>query len=203
MTAVSAKKFWLAVAVQLLVLFGMIGVHSYTVATGTPVLLKTAPVDPWDALRGQYVSLNYEISMLRPEQIPMTGLPYRSGQTIWVTLQKGNPYWTAVAVSDKRSAAAAGQVIIKGIVQWYMEPFEPKVAEPTSPPGAPPPPETPPPQPARLMVRYGIEQFYVPEGQGEDLQRQVRDMSVEALVDSTGRAALHKVFLGDKEIKWN
>ncbi|HEY3366040.1 MAG TPA: GDYXXLXY domain-containing protein [Symbiobacteriaceae bacterium] len=187
----SAKKFWLAVAVQILILFGLIGVHSYTLVTGSPVLLKTAPVDPWDPFRGDYVSLNYDISRLHPDALPMTGLPYQSGQEVWVTLKAGNPYWTAAAVSDRRPAVTGGGIALKGTVQWYSEQY-------TAPPGGPSPV-----RPAELMIRYGIEQFYVPEGEGQKIQDQRPDISVEAMVDRFGRAALHKVFISGKEIQWH
>lgn len=184
----TAKRwFWLAVALQLLLLFGLIGRHSYTLATGTPVVLKTEPVDPWDPFRGEYVRLSYTISQFEEGELPMQGAPYRSGQAIWVTLQPGNPYWTAVAVSDRRpSGLTAGQVALRGNVQWY----DPGWAE------------GPQPIKARVFIRYGIEQFYVPEGEGPGLEQRQRDMHVEALVDGFGRAALKRVFLEGKEIRW-
>ena len=39
-------RYWLAVLLQLLVIGAIIAVHSYSLATGRPVLLKTAPVTP-------------------------------------------------------------------------------------------------------------------------------------------------------------
>ncbi|MGE5675087.1 MAG: GDYXXLXY domain-containing protein [Mycobacterium leprae] len=177
------RGFWLAVALQVLILLGMVGWHSYTVLTGRPVTLQTAPVDPWDPMRGQYVRLSYVISQLQGDKIPFIGSPYKPEQTVWVTLQEGNPYWTAIQVSDQRPTVRSGQVALKARVQWFDEG---KGNFPT-----------------QVFVRYGgIEQFYVPEGEGEKLQSR-RDLSVEALVDSFGNVALHRVFAGDQEIKWH
>ncbi len=182
------RWFWLAVALQVALLLGMAGRHAYTVSTGAPALLKTEPVDPWDFFRGEYVRLNYEISRLDPTEVTMNG-PFKAGQTVWVTLQQGTPYWTATAVSTQRPAAAANQILLKGTVESVYEP----VAEPW--PGAP--------KPGEIRIRYGFEQFYVPEGQGSGLEQRQVDLSVEIKVDGFGRGALSKVFLAGKEITWN
>jgi uncharacterized membrane-anchored protein len=179
------RWFWAAVALQILILLGLIGTHLYTRFTGAPVLLRTLPVDPWDLFRGEYVALRYEISELSPEQVPMTGIPYRRGQTVWVTLRKGDPFWTAVAVSPERPATGPDEIALRGTVEWYAEAW---VNGPEA-------------QPARTFIRYGIEQFYVPEGEGARLQQQPH-LTVEALVDRFGRAALHRVFLDGSEIRW-
>lgn len=174
-------RFWAAVALQVAILLGMVAMHSYTLLTGQPVLLKTAPIDPWDPLRGEYVSLHYEISAVE-SSLPMEGGPYQSEQRVWVTLRQGNPYWTAVAVSDRRPETGAGEVAIRGRVLWV------------EPPGND--------RPGRINLRYGIEQFYVPEGQGRDLQGQVVQMAIDARVDRTGRAAIHTVYLEGEPIEW-
>lgn len=57
----------LAVAVvvlQLLVLAFMAGQREWIARTGTPLVLRTAPVDPNDPMRGAYIRLNYEISFV-------------------------------------------------------------------------------------------------------------------------------------------
>lgn len=56
-------KIAAAVAVlQVLVLGYMAGQREWIMRTGTPLTLRTAPVDPTDPMRGAYVRLNYEIS---------------------------------------------------------------------------------------------------------------------------------------------
>lgn len=199
----NGRTFWAAVALQILILFGMMGVHGFTLATGEPVLLKTAPVDPWDMFRGQYVRLTYEISRIEEGSIPMEGAPYQRGDRVWVTLQQGDPFWTAVAVSDRRPVTAAGQIAVRATVEWMHEGWE----VPAEPVGEDRPRpadgrEVPRRMPGELRLRYGIEQFYVPEGEGLDLERQQEQMTVEALVDRFGRIALHKVFVAGREIRW-
>lgn len=180
------SKRWLfaaAVLLQVLALLGIGARHTYTLQTGRTVTLETVPVDPWELFRGQYVSLNYKISQLEFNQVPMNGAPYKRGQTVWVTLRQGEPYWTAVLVSDRRPETAGNEIALQGMVQWWTA-------------------ELPPGGRAILQLRYGIEQFFVPEGEGPKLEDRRLQIAVEAAVDRFGRAALKRVFVDGKEIRW-
>lgn len=195
----------LAVAVQILFLLGMVGRHSYTLQTGTPVLLKPVPVDPWDMFRGEYVTLRYEMSSLDPGALPIEGKPFKRGQAVWVVLKPGDPYHVPVSVHAVRPGSLeAGQVAVRGTVEWWHE-YEsppPRPAPPERPrPGEPTQPE-PQPRQGELALRYGIEQFFVPQGEGRGLEESYEDLTVEVKVDRFGRAALSKVFLKGEEIRW-
>lgn len=180
-------KRWLfaaAVVLQVLLLLGMAARHTYTLQTGRPIRLETVPVDPWEMFRGEYVQLRYKISELNSGQVPMAGAPYKRGQQVWVTLRPADPYWVAVAVSDQRPSVGGGEVALQGRVQWWMDEAGPATNWP------------------QVSIRYGIEQFFVPEGQGPGLEERRLQISVEAMVDRFGRAALHRVFVDGKEIEW-
>ncbi|MEN8135123.1 MAG: GDYXXLXY domain-containing protein [Thermodesulfobacteriota bacterium] len=56
----------LAIGLQVVLLAAMALEREYIVRYGTEVYLRTAPIDPRDIFRGDYVRLNYEIS-----QVPM------------------------------------------------------------------------------------------------------------------------------------
>lgn len=58
------KLALLVVAWQVLVLAFMAGQREWIQRTGTPLTLRTAPVDPNDPMRGAYVRLDYEISFV-------------------------------------------------------------------------------------------------------------------------------------------
>lgn len=174
------RTFWLAVLLQVLVLLGMAGIHQYTLATGTPVTLQVVPLDPWDPLRGSYVRLSYSITQLGADQVSMTGQPYQRGQVVWVTLRKGSPGWTATAVSTSRPSVGVDELALKGRVDWGYE-------DPTG---------------YRARISYGVEQFYVPEGEGPTLEQAREKMTVEVAVDRFGRAALRSVFVDGKPIHW-
>lgn len=69
------------------VLLGIAGIFilylSFPLFTGTTVVLKTQPVDPFDPLRGQYLVIRYEISNVRlPENA-------KDGDSIYVKLKEG------------------------------------------------------------------------------------------------------------------
>ncbi|RXK56442.1 hypothetical protein ESB00_11415 [Oleiharenicola lentus] len=58
-------KLVITVAVlQVLVLAFMAGQREWIMHTGTPLTLRTAPIDPNDPMRGAYVRLNYDISVV-------------------------------------------------------------------------------------------------------------------------------------------
>jgi uncharacterized membrane-anchored protein len=80
--------FALVVAVQALVLLGMIGVNELALATGDKVTLRTVPVDPVDFFRGNYVTLRYEISNVN---VPDGTQP---GDVVYVPLHKEGDRWT-------------------------------------------------------------------------------------------------------------
>ena len=182
---VSKRWFWLAVALQVMLLLGMVGRHAYTITTGQPILLQTEPVDPWDPFRGEYVRLNYAISRLDPAVTPFNGGPFQAGQAVWVVMQVDSPAWKPVAVNAEYPPVVSHQVALKGRVmqdwQFYKDD-----------------------KPHPIRLEYGVEQFYVPEGEGAKMERAGRErkLTVEVLVDSFGRAALHKVFVDGQEVRW-
>jgi len=56
--------FLIIVLFQILILVGLMGFNEANLAFGKSVVLQTAPVDPRDIFRGDYVVLRYEISTL-------------------------------------------------------------------------------------------------------------------------------------------
>ncbi|NER81674.1 MAG: GDYXXLXY domain-containing protein, partial [Leptolyngbya sp. SIO1D8] len=55
-------RFWIPLAAQLMLLVSVPAQSAYTYLTGETIVLQTAPVDPYDFLRGYYQTLNYQIS---------------------------------------------------------------------------------------------------------------------------------------------
>jgi len=65
-----AKAFVpVAVALQVLVLAWMAGEREWILRTGQVVYLRTAPIDPRDLFRGDFVALQYEINTVRVEAL--------------------------------------------------------------------------------------------------------------------------------------
>jgi uncharacterized membrane-anchored protein len=162
----------LAVALQTAALVAMVGVKQWTLGTGTPVLLETRPVDPRSLFRGDYVILRYAINTL---DAGLPGMPadIKHGETLYVTLREEAPYWKAVSVHSVRPEPMAGAVVIKGETQYGRS-------------GA-----------KTVEMRYGIEEYFVPEGEGRDIERTRRDGKVSILVavDRFGNAGIKAVLI--------
>lgn len=102
--------FIVAVAVQALILAAVPARQIYTRQTGTTVILKTAPRDPYDILSGYYVTLTYEIARPKIRR-------YRTeSKHAWVVLKEGaDEIWHADSAHDSRPESIPdGCVVIKG-----------------------------------------------------------------------------------------
>lgn len=148
----------------------MIGFKYYTVHTGVPVLLKTALIDPWDVFRGEYVRLGYEISSIKAESVKddlnLKGNQY--DKKVYVALEKGDKYWNAVGIYEERPDAGPNQVVLKARLLYYDQ------------------------HQKEYRLQYGIESYYVPEGEGKRLEN-LRDLDVVVKVDRFGNSVIETV----------
>jgi uncharacterized membrane-anchored protein len=161
-----------AVLVQVLILAAVPGQKMYTLLTGRTVVLRTAPVDPYDILSGYYVTLSYEISRFDsvPGSVAFEG--QADGTPMYVVLRQGEDgFWQAESVHPARPDVAADRVVIKGRKSYGS-------------------------------IVYGIETYFIPEAargtiEG-DLRQHARDARIEVKVDRFGRAALVRLLIGDR-----
>lgn len=169
--------------VQTAVLGYMIEGRASILRSGTDVLLKTAPVDPRDLLRGDYVILTYDISTISTTSI--TGTRPETGEVarLNVRLKPGaDGFWTVSAASFDPLAEEAGSVVLISqpvtIYDWEWQ------------------------NAGNLTVSYGIERFYVPEGEGrpiEDGRNQGR-VSVAVRVSEGGQAQIRALMLDNEPL---
>jgi uncharacterized membrane-anchored protein len=110
-------KFILFVVLQVALLLGMIAYRQYWVATGEKILLKTAPVDPRDIFRGDYVNLGYEISILDLGALG-TKESFKPNERVYIILEK-NPDGVFSAKSISKELPKGGK-FIQGRVQHEM-----------------------------------------------------------------------------------
>ena len=105
------------------------GVEQHRLSSGYPIHVRTAPVDPRDLLRGQYLDLAYEFS--RVERLADTGLPPKAGDEVWFVLRSEGEYHVPQAAYSRRpEGLGAGRVavvgradgwrILYGIEQYYV-----------------------------------------------------------------------------------
>lgn len=169
--------------VQTAILGYMIEGRAAILRSGTDVLLKTAPVDPRDLLRGDYVILTYDISTISTTSI--TGTRPETGEVarLNVRLKPGvDGFWTVSAASFDPLAEEAGSVVLISqpvtIYDWEWQ------------------------NAGNLTVSYGIERFYVPEGEGtpiEDGRNQGR-VSVAVRVSEDGQAQIRALMLDNEPL---
>ena len=163
------------VVAQLVVLLSMIATHAATLAFGETVFVRVVPVDPRDLFRGDYVILSYEFSRIPPGGIE--GLPSSGDYNVWRENQGRTVYVTLVPEGDGKHMKAGRFSVEK--------------------------PEEGPFLRGRIagwnQIEYGIEAFFVQEGQGLDYEKAVRDrtLSAELAVTSGGKAALKRLHIAE------
>lgn len=167
----SRYKLVVAATVLALVQIGflgwMIAGRAAVLRDGKEVLLKVEPVDPRDLLRGDYVRLGYDISRIPVELIEnLPGETASAEGPIFVRLKKGaDGYWSAAGASLGTDSAVAGpdEVGIRGTATgaWSLSPG------------------------STVSVDYGIERYYVPEGEGLAIEEEMRKRS------NSGEPELH------------
>lgn len=162
--------FLVVVALQVLALAGMVVYKETTLRTGQEVVLQTLPVDPRDPFRGDYLVLRYVISSLNTRVLfPFVGT-FEAGTTVYVRLEKHGDVFDAVAVARRAPDPEADLVVIRGTVVNTQDGGR------------------------LLQVEYGIESYFVPEGQGLVLQR-AQDIKAVVVVDGEGRAILKRLIV--------
>ncbi len=164
--------------VQTAILGYMIEGRAAILRSGTEVLLKTAPVDPRDLLRGDYVILTYDISSISTTSV--TGNRPDEGDVakLYVRLKPGSDgFWIVSQASFDPLAAEDGSVVLLSqpitIYGWEWE------------------------NAGNLFVSYGIERFYVPEGEGKPIEdgRNEGRVSVAARISAEGQAQIRALML--------
>ena len=172
------KIVLICVAAQLLVLGVMAGEREYILANGKTIYLRTAPIDPRDPFRGDFVRLSYEIARIADEQVrgaladPKSEA--RKGDRVYAVLRKGaDDLYALDYVTDRKPEQG---VFLRGRLSEDWR---------TARGGR------------SIPVRYGIEQLFVEQGTGHDIERRrgTRDglqvpMEVEVAVGAGGTAVI-------------
>jgi uncharacterized membrane-anchored protein len=182
-----ARRTALVSVILTAALAGMIAKKQYTLVTGTPILLETQPVDPRSLFRGDYVRLNYSVNTLDLAKLEGDDA-FLPGDKIHVVLERGEKYWHPVSVHRERPQTMAGAVTLAGRVSHINR----LRRDPESAGLAPS---------ATVHVRYGIENYFVPEGEGRDLERPSpgRTVDLRIAVDRFGNAGIKAVLVDGEE----
>ena len=190
-----SKLIIAAVLVQFLVLGWMAGEREWIIATRPTVWLRTAPVDPRDLFRGDYVTLGYEISTIPAEKFG-PGLKkhmadfakrntdnkyWRGREIVLYAALKVNPESGVAEVATADLTPPATGLFIKGRVR----PNEYRTD--------------------LTGVAYGIDAYFVQQGKGRELERRAPPgtpegiqvpMEMQVALGRNGTAVL-------KDHRWN
>lgn len=146
-------KSWLmigAAALQVVALAWMAGQREWVVRTGRTVYLRTAPLDPRDVMRGDYVRLAYEISRV-PHDLwqgglaaqPKTNDPLPRDTKLYASLRVDEGGLAQlVSLSDQ---PPDDRLFIRGRLEHLTA--------------------------LHAQVRYGIEAFFMEQGKAFDLEQ--------------------------------
>jgi uncharacterized membrane-anchored protein len=177
--------FIAAALIQVALIAVAVGDRIRILQEGAEVTLETRPVDPRDFLRGDYVALAYEISTL-PAGV-LKDQPSSGADTIvYVKLAPGEDgFYRAVSAHAEPVEVAGTERLIQGRVISGATCGREKRAFCEN-----------------LRIRYGIERYFVPQGEGLELER-ARDrnqIAVVVAVTPSGRAAIKRLLLDGKPV---
>lgn len=180
-----AVLFGVAAAIQLALIAAMVIDRARILRTGTEVMLRSQPVDPRDLLRGDYVTLTYDISSLPAGPLKGTPVKGRHGP-LYVTLaRQDDGFYRASAVTAEPGNRAPGEIALRGRLSRGGDCGDERRSYCDT-----------------LTLEYGLERYFVPEGEGRELEsaRNQRRISVIAAVTPSGRAAIKRLLLDGKPI---
>lgn len=184
-----AWRFWVPVLIQSALIVAVPAQDAYTVVTGTAVTLQTAPVDPYDLLRGYYQTLSYEISRVDTlKQLPGGSevLGNRDTSSFYVVLQAPGTSttpptpWKPVRISrDRPTDLVANQVSLRGDYQ-------------------------------NGQILYGLETYYMPEDRRNQInadinqiqRRNQRAFVVDIKVDAQGNSVPTSLWVSDRNYRF-
>ncbi|SMC64936.1 GDYXXLXY domain-containing protein [Rhizobium sp. RU36D] len=149
---------------------------------GTEVRLKTSPVDPRDLFRGDYVVLNYDISTIPAALVTgPTPEPYTKAR-LWVRLKPdAEGLWIVSEASFAELSSTDGSAVLRTLP---LHVFDQQTSG------------------SSYVVDYGIESYYVPEGEGLAIE-EARDQSkvtVAVRVSSSGEGQIRALIVDGKEV---
>lgn len=187
------KALYLTVVFWLLIFSGFIAYKEYTLRTGTEVMLKTLPVDPRDLFRGDYVTLNYEISTLDMEKFHAENSDFYYDEPVYLTLELENGYGIPKEIY---TTPPEDELYIKGKVNEIIYDWETDESGIMTEEGAI----------KELRVDYGIESYFVPEGRGMEIEEAQRtgktEVDAKVIIDKYGNAVIKSLLIDGKEINF-
>lgn len=183
-------RLWAPLLLQTALILAVPAQDAYTFVVGRQITLQTAPVDPYDLLRGYSQTLSYDIS--NPQSLAQLpgGAGFKQPQgkisDFYVILEAPSQGqttppqpWKPVQLSpDRPDQLSANQVALKGHYNGWS-------------------------------VTYGLENYYMPEDQRQQIntaigqvRQQPEKFVVEVKVDGTGNAVPVSLWVEDHNYRF-
>jgi len=175
--------FMVALAVQAGLLIFLQGQKQWEISHGHRIVVSAQPVDPSDVFRGDYVVLRYGFSRVPRAllgQVPEESL--RGGKTVYLRLEpepKGPAGWKASALAlQPGKTLAPTAVMLRGEVKWSTD--------------------------QELDLVFGCENFFVPQGRGQDLETAMREhkLAVALAITPAGQAYATQLLIDGEPVKF-
>jgi uncharacterized membrane-anchored protein len=176
-------------AVAALIQAGLISAMVYdrvrVLRAGTEVTLQTRPVDPRDFLRGDYVVLNYDISSVPAGALQGQPADGRRPHVYVKLAPRPDGVYEAQSVHAERVPTSGRDVLIRGRVRWGSNCGSSRREFCD-----------------RLQLNYGIERYFVPEGEGREIEsaRNQGKVQIVVAVTGSGRATIKRLLLDGKPV---
>lgn len=141
----------LAVLMQVTIIAYMAGEREYILRTGKIIYLRTAPIDPRDLFRGDYVRLNYEISNIPARYLPAGNIAETTkGEKVYAILkEEADGLYQLEGISKKKPSS--------GVYITGRSPYDYRNRSFGQ----------------SMTVNYGIEAYFVQQGKGREIERRL------------------------------
>ncbi len=171
------KKKWLFIGaaiaslLQTGFLYASIETRASILRSGRELVLQTRPVDPRDLMRGDYVILGYDISSVRIKDI-RGQQQANDRRTVYVALKPdadGNWHFSRASFTPFTDLDVQ-EVQLRGQSHYVISPDADH----------------------SIPLVYGIERYYVPEGEGRAIEKgqQEKRITVVLAVNASGTAVI-------------
>jgi uncharacterized membrane-anchored protein len=172
--------FAAAALIQIALLAAMIVDRAQILRDGTEVTLQTDAVDPRDPLRGDYVTLSYYISRMPAGALRDQPASSRATIVFVRLVPAGDGTYGGISVHAEPVPVTSPEILIRGRVVYGASCGSNSNSFCDT-----------------LQIRYDLESYFVPEGEGKKLQdaRNQRKVRVVAAVLPSGRAAIKRLLI--------
>lgn len=176
------KRALLLLLVMTAILAGMIVERMLILNRGAIITLETEPVDPRSLFRGDYMRIRYVIGELDSHLLQGDN-DFVPGEAVYLVVTQGANWWVPVSMHRTMpNTDGRKQVIIKGVVRSDNDSLDGDNNI--------------------YGVGYGIETYFVPEGEGLELEQQAGtgELTFKIAVSQSGVAAIHSLYRDDVQL---